>query len=433
MYLKSLFVLLATPTILGFSPSLSLQPASLRQDGDETLRQSSFLHLQRQAEAESSLCSLPPCSAGTTVSVLNHDSCAVPDALSCSSEDGLSPLTGGGFSNKGEPPVQIRGFSLANLTLGLGIFITLFSFYQYFTNQNSLTSLGFVYGLPIALGGFALKYAEILPVDVETDERGEAVFAAKANEILRKVREDVTRHRYGDDAHLDSSLEKLGLVVEGKGFPQMQKVIIKNEEQRHSIQGDAVPVGVQRAEEKHVEMSGDGMKMGRDLGDVEILMRRATWADPVRVKRYETFFGGDVNAEVDREARKGETRKTVLLPSSSPLVGKEKGEGRRRGRARMTRERSERERKVGDEDLSGGMEIRNARREGKGSKKDSDTWLRRAQKREGNDRCRYWRVSRRSHAHGGQEEDEKRELVTDVLQASPQDDKDDKVKKQMEV
>ena len=84
----------------------------------------------------------------------------------------MSPLTGGGFSNKGEPTVQIRGFSLANLTLGLGIFITLFSFYQYFTNQNSLTSLGFVYGLPIALGGFALKYAEILPVDVDTDERG---------------------------------------------------------------------------------------------------------------------------------------------------------------------------------------------------------------------------------------------------------------------
>ena len=53
---------------------------------------------------------------------------------------------------------QIRGFSLANFTLFAGLFITFYSFYQYFSNQNSLTSLGFVYGLPIALGGFALKY-----------------------------------------------------------------------------------------------------------------------------------------------------------------------------------------------------------------------------------------------------------------------------------
>merc|ERR1719253_891914 len=187
-------------------------------------------------------------------------------------EPGLSPLSGGGFSSKGEPPswAQIRGFSLANFTLGLGLFITFYSFYQYFSNQNSLTSLGFVYGLPIALGGFALKYAEILPIPVDSDEKGDAIFEAKANSILRKVKEDVTRHRYGDEAHLEIALEKLGLVVEGKGFPQMRKI-------------------TQRQERGELAFT-----MEFESKDTPF----KTWADPARIRRYETFFGGDVNAEV---------------------------------------------------------------------------------------------------------------------------------------
>jgi len=184
-------------------------------------------------------------------------------------EEGLSPLSGGGFSSKGEPPFQIRGFSLANFTLFAGLFITGYSFYQYFTSQNSLTSLGFVYGLPIALGGFALKYAEILPVEVDTNEKGDAIFDEKASEILKKVKADVTRHRYGDDAHLDSSLEKLGLVVEGKGFPQMLKI-------------------TQRAEKGELAFT-----MTFQSKDTPF----KTWSDPARIRKYESFFGG-VNAEV---------------------------------------------------------------------------------------------------------------------------------------
>jgi len=187
-------------------------------------------------------------------------------------EEGLSPLSGGGFSSKGEPPkwAQIRGFSLANFTLFAGLFITFYSFYQYFTNQNSLTSLGFVYGLPIALGGFALKYAEILPVEVDTNEKGDAIFDAKANEILLKVKSDVTRHRYGDEAHLEIALEKLGLVVEGKGFPQMLKITQREE------QGELAFTMTFQSKDTPFK----------------------TWADPARIRKYETFFGGNLNAEV---------------------------------------------------------------------------------------------------------------------------------------
>ena len=104
-------------------------------------------------------------------------------------EDGLQDVgaVAGGFSNKGEPPVQLRGFSLANLALFGGLAITVVSFYNYFTNGGSITSLGFIYGLPITLGGFALKYAEILPVPVESSEAGDRIYEEKATEVLRSL------------------------------------------------------------------------------------------------------------------------------------------------------------------------------------------------------------------------------------------------------
>jgi hypothetical protein len=52
--------------------------------------------------------------------------------------------------------------------------------------------------------------------------QADAMWEAKSTTTLQKIREDVTRHRYGDDAHLDTTLEKLGLVNPGKKFPQMK-------------------------------------------------------------------------------------------------------------------------------------------------------------------------------------------------------------------
>ena len=62
---------------------------------------------------------------------------------------------------------------MASLALYGGLAITIVSFSNYFTNGGSVTSLGFIYGLPITLGGFALKYAEILPVPVESNKRAD--------------------------------------------------------------------------------------------------------------------------------------------------------------------------------------------------------------------------------------------------------------------
>ena len=46
----------------------------------------------------------------------------------------------------------------------------------------------------------------------------------QATEIITKIKQDVTRHRYGDEAHLDTTVKRLGLVVPGKAYPQLREL-----------------------------------------------------------------------------------------------------------------------------------------------------------------------------------------------------------------
>ena len=73
-------------------------------------------------------------------------------------------IGGAGVNNAGEPPFEIRGFSLGNLVIFGGIAITVLSFAEYLSDSGSeglnVSGLGFVYGTPVFLAGAALKYAE---------------------------------------------------------------------------------------------------------------------------------------------------------------------------------------------------------------------------------------------------------------------------------
>ena len=138
-------------------------------------------------------------------------------------------IGGAGVNNAGEPPFEIRGFSLGNLVVAAGLLVTALSFAEYLgsaggDNGQTLSGLGFVYGIPIFLAGAALKYAEIEPVPCVSNARADAIFESKATDIMRKIKQDVTRHRYGDEAHLDTTVKKLGLVVPGKAYPQLQEL-----------------------------------------------------------------------------------------------------------------------------------------------------------------------------------------------------------------
>ena len=70
-----------------------------------------------------------------------------------------SKWAGGGINVSGEAPFEIRGFSLANAAALVGLAITVASFFEYFSTGGAggLSGIGFVYGIPIALIGLALK------------------------------------------------------------------------------------------------------------------------------------------------------------------------------------------------------------------------------------------------------------------------------------
>merc|ERR1712125_61709 len=134
----------------------------------------------------------------------------------------------------------------------------------------NVSGLGFVYGIPIFLAGAALKYAEIEPVPCFSTAAGEIAAETKATEIIEKIKQDVTRHRYGDEAHLDTTVKKLGLVVPGKDYPQLQEL------RKEVVDGELAFTMVWQSVDTPYKI----------------------WADERRVKKYETFFGPGVSAEV---------------------------------------------------------------------------------------------------------------------------------------
>lgn len=172
-------------------------------------------------------------------------------------------------------PFELRGFSLPLIVFSVGVLLTLGSFAGYFINQdggddNAISSLGFVYGIPVFLIGLSLWYAEIPPVKVISDAKGDAAWDKLKTDTMEKIELDVTRHRYGDDAHLDSTLEALGLKLPQKKFPRMQTII-------------------------HEDIDGE---LGFTMTFQSLETPFKVWSDPDRVKRFDKFFGPGVRSEV---------------------------------------------------------------------------------------------------------------------------------------
>ena len=80
----------------------------------------------------------------------------------------------------------------------------------YFTDSVNLSVPTFFYGVPILLIGLGLKTSEIRPVDLLNREKYKLNEFRRPKEISNLVA-DVTRWRYGQKAHLESSLEALKL------------------------------------------------------------------------------------------------------------------------------------------------------------------------------------------------------------------------------
>lgn len=119
---------------------------------------------------------------------------------------------------------MLRKISLAALALVVGGILAAVGFYAYFTDKPTLNLAGFFYGIPLLLGGLALKAAELEPVEFTEPTSAEvlALREQQATDTQNQVRKDVTRFRYGQPAHLDDALERLGLAPTDEERPLLQ-------------------------------------------------------------------------------------------------------------------------------------------------------------------------------------------------------------------
>jgi hypothetical protein len=116
---------------------------------------------------------------------------------------------------------MLRQTSLGTLGLGVGAILTVVGFIAYATNNATLNLAGFFYGIPLLLGGLALKAAELKPVRFSQPTSPDilALRDKQATATQNQLRKDVTRYRYGQDAHLDSSLSSIGLAPSDEQRP----------------------------------------------------------------------------------------------------------------------------------------------------------------------------------------------------------------------
>jgi hypothetical protein len=103
--------------------------------------------------------------------------------------------------------------SLGSVGLVVGGILTFMGFAAYFTDHPTVNLIGFFYGIPLLLGGLSLKVTELKPVPLsqETPADVVALREQQSTATQTQIRKDVTRYRYGERAHLNSSLSHLGL------------------------------------------------------------------------------------------------------------------------------------------------------------------------------------------------------------------------------
>ncbi|MEO0430251.1 MAG: DUF2854 domain-containing protein [Cyanobacteria bacterium J06656_5] len=166
---------------------------------------------------------------------------------------------------------MLRKIPLGGVLLSVGSILTIVGFVAYFKDMATLNLAGFFYGIPILLGGAALRAAELDPVPY-TQEPSDTVIALRdktATQTQNQVRKDVTRYRYGQEAHLDIVLERLGLSPNDRERPVLSGL-------REELRDGAYAL----------VLEFDSPYMPLD-----------TWQE--KHGKIETFFGPNIRAEID--------------------------------------------------------------------------------------------------------------------------------------
>ncbi len=150
------------------------------------------------------------------------------------------------------------------LTLA-GFVLTVVGSVAYVTDHPNLSLPTIFYGIPIILGGLALKSSELPPARRLTApaDRKELREASATKEQV-KLLNDVTRWRYGQKAHLESSLEALKLWDENDP-PQLETIEELEVNGRYALRlgfrpGAVVPARWQERSERLGRFFGPGLE-----------------------------------------------------------------------------------------------------------------------------------------------------------------------------
>ncbi len=115
---------------------------------------------------------------------------------------------------------------LSLVLINVGGLLALIGFFAYAIKDPTFNLIGFFYGIPLLLGGMALKSAELEPIPFTelTPANLVKLREQQATPTLNQLRKDVTRYRYGQEAHLDLALEKLGLAPSDDDRPILKGI-----------------------------------------------------------------------------------------------------------------------------------------------------------------------------------------------------------------
>lgn len=104
--------------------------------------------------------------------------------------------------------------------------LAIVGFIAYGYGNATLNLAGFFYGIPLLLGGLALKAAELKPTPYsqETPPKIVQLREQQATATQQQIRKDVTRYRYGQAVHLEESLERLGLSPSDQERPTLKSI-----------------------------------------------------------------------------------------------------------------------------------------------------------------------------------------------------------------
>jgi Protein of unknown function (DUF2854) len=108
---------------------------------------------------------------------------------------------------------MLRQISLGTIGLTIGGILVIMGFVAYANDNATLNLVGFFYGFPLFLGGLALKTGELKPIPFSKPTTPQVLELRNQQSTVTqtKIRKDITRYCYGQEAHLDEALERLGL------------------------------------------------------------------------------------------------------------------------------------------------------------------------------------------------------------------------------